>query len=598
MHSFSRFILRDLASALPPRAMKTLILIVATVACFSLAQAQSEIEWARQSGAEVGEGSAIAVKPDGHGNSYVLARVAGALTGADIQILKYDVAGNVLWRATYDGGAARDDLGNALLVTGDGGVLLAGTAGTASGSDFVVLRYDASGDLRWTYRYDGDAHRDDAAIGLALNDKIEYATGWTELVDGRKRMVTVRLDDRPAPTWVSRYDRIGPGDDVPTGIAASPDPRLVGVVDSGGACNLAILSYDDQGALWDHLVLDQYVYDPLGIQALAPAYVIPLTYEQGGVSHPAALSWIEGAPGTLGIVPILDGVAAGAASVFDNQGHGAGVVLASTENPGGPDSRIVATRFSVGPTMLWNQTYGPTGTEEAVDIGGGGAPVVLGRRQTPATGLDYLFVGFGEDGSLLWTNAYSSGVGPTADRATCMCYDPSQRAVIASGSAPDPSGRMAITTVRLDIGNTAPPTGFTLAGGSLVSGGLAEVGASDDQDMVIADQRTESSPGGFIRIDFEGNIPQAQRIKFEGHVDVPGVTRSVRYYNWVHRRWWDLEVRPASNGVDRGVDAQLPYGAIRTDDHLVKLEVIYRATGPVGRSSWHAYIDRAVWRTP
>ena len=78
----------------------------------------------------------------------------------DFVTVKYDLGGNELWSARYDGSDEEDRVEAATLcrdgVCVDGGVVVTGTSREGEeGWSAAVVRYAASGDVSWTYRYRG-----------------------------------------------------------------------------------------------------------------------------------------------------------------------------------------------------------------------------------------------------------------------------------------------------------------------------------------------------------------------------------------------------------------------------------------------------------
>jgi hypothetical protein len=168
-----------LAAALP--------LLAATVA----AAKPGDTIWSRQFSTGAGADAFLAVAR-GPGDVYYCAGVAKATeeSGA-LALVKYKSNGTQVWSRLYrppDGAA-----GAAVAVDKKGDVVVVGTVGvappaSAKGRDVIVLKYAPDGARRWVLRYDGAAHRDDYATGLALD-----AAG-TVLVSGEARGVSTGQD--------------------------------------------------------------------------------------------------------------------------------------------------------------------------------------------------------------------------------------------------------------------------------------------------------------------------------------------------------------------------------------------------------------------
>jgi hypothetical protein len=147
--------------------------------------------FARDIDAGVSAVKAQTVAPDG--SVYVLAEVDGAVSNqsikgqADVALMKYDAAGNLLYTRTL--GAASTASGYSLAVSADGasvaiagsvtGVLDNGEAGKdANTADSFVTVFDAAGEEKWTQR--STATLADKATGVAFGaDGSVYVTGST-----------------------------------------------------------------------------------------------------------------------------------------------------------------------------------------------------------------------------------------------------------------------------------------------------------------------------------------------------------------------------------------------------------------------------------
>jgi hypothetical protein len=69
---------------------------------------------------------------------------------ADVYVVKLDANGNLQWTKTI--GGPKDDWGNSLIQTSDGGYAIAGytTSFGAGKMDVYVVKLDANGNLQWT----------------------------------------------------------------------------------------------------------------------------------------------------------------------------------------------------------------------------------------------------------------------------------------------------------------------------------------------------------------------------------------------------------------------------------------------------------------
>jgi uncharacterized repeat protein (TIGR03803 family) len=161
------------------------------------------------------------VQVDGNGNVYVVGSTPG-LGGSDIVLLKYDPAGTPLWVQRYDSPAHDNDAAERLAVDRDG---YAHVAGSSSG--LLTLRYAPDGTLLWAKHYDGTGNGDfPAAVELDKAGGV-YVVGESVGDDTGSDLVLIKYDANGNELWVRRYDGPGHASDVPAeGRALAVDGNL------------------------------------------------------------------------------------------------------------------------------------------------------------------------------------------------------------------------------------------------------------------------------------------------------------------------------------------------------------------------------------
>ena len=178
------------------------------------------------SGNEYDHANAIAL--DSSGNVYVTGYSDNGITKQDYATVKYDSSGNQLWAATYNGPAYKDDRASSILVDSSDNVYVTGYSydwGTSL--DYATVMYDLAGNELWVATYDGpasagdvetdvpddgilsttDGQDDDCDKAYALTmDKSGniYVTGGSFGVDSRYDFATIKysVEDTPPGTQV------------------------------------------------------------------------------------------------------------------------------------------------------------------------------------------------------------------------------------------------------------------------------------------------------------------------------------------------------------------------------------------------------------
>ena len=124
----------------------------------------------------------------------------------DMYLLRVDAKGRKLWDRTY--GGKGDDIAQAIVLTKDGGALLAGYTNSmgAGKDDMYLVRVDAKGKKLWERTYGGKG--DDRANAIALTKSGEaMLAGWTYF--NRADGYLVRVDARGNKLWEWAYKGSG-----------------------------------------------------------------------------------------------------------------------------------------------------------------------------------------------------------------------------------------------------------------------------------------------------------------------------------------------------------------------------------------------------
>jgi hypothetical protein len=190
--------------------------------------------WAKRydgPGNGAGSASSLAVSPDGS-TVFVSGGSAGSASGSDYATVAYDAStGTELWVKRYNGpGNGADDASALSVAPGGGSVYVTGTsAGATSPVDYATLSYDAStGAKLWIKRYDGPGTQNNdwaEALGVSPNGSEVFVTGYSaDSVTGSDTFyVTFAYDaSTGAKLWQRTYDGSPDGTDIPFALAVGP----------------------------------------------------------------------------------------------------------------------------------------------------------------------------------------------------------------------------------------------------------------------------------------------------------------------------------------------------------------------------------------
>jgi hypothetical protein len=175
---------------------------------------------------------------DSAGNVYL-----AATTNYDIVTMKYDTDGNQIWARIYgdDIVAGQEERAYEMTIDGDGNVYVVGKTEAYTFSDYLTLKYDNNGILKWVAKYDGPLHKEDTARDIAVDAAGNvYVTGGSAM-----RMVdcldiwgepsscvdtdwaTVKYDSDGNQVWVKTFNGPVDGPDSGMGVAVDSSENVV-----------------------------------------------------------------------------------------------------------------------------------------------------------------------------------------------------------------------------------------------------------------------------------------------------------------------------------------------------------------------------------
>lgn len=206
---------------------------------------------------------------DPAGNVYVTGSSYNAGTEHDCATVKFNSSGTLLWSARWDGGLYRSDAGRAITTDQQGNVYV---TGIAAGEHPLALKYSPDGDLLWVAVDSASGSSDAVAVDPAGN---VYSFG-TIGTDGWMSYYLTKHDSIGRKLWDAIYD--GGGDDASyamvlddsagiyvTGLSDGPgtgwDICTVKWDSAGNRCWVARYDQSGWGDIGEDLATDgKYVY--------------------------------------------------------------------------------------------------------------------------------------------------------------------------------------------------------------------------------------------------------------------------------------------------------------------------------------------------
>ncbi len=362
--------------------------------------AQQWVKYYDGTGASYDDCRAIAV--DNSGNVYVTGMSDVGAGNYDIVTVKYNAAGTLQWAKNYNGTANTSDEGNDVFVDGSGNVYIAGASdGTSSATtpaDFMTIKYDASGNVTWSKRYNYTSQIDQAKKVYVDASGNVYVTGQVQSTSYGFDIYTIKYNSAGTQVWANRYNNTSMvGDDV--------------------AKDMAVNTAGEVFITGNSLVSGSIDFDCL-------TFKIP----SGGTGQ----SWVKTVAGTLGD---LD---RGNAIALDPAGD---VLVTGEVNNGVASAQdmftVKYTNDATG-TQVWKKLYnGPANNwDEGFGIAAdaNGDVYVSGFSYTAGQNNNYTTIKYlGATGLMDWMTKYN-GTGNAADNAVGVFLDANFN-VIVSGTS-------------------------------------------------------------------------------------------------------------------------------------------------------------------
>lgn len=196
---------------------------------------------------------AYSIAVDKQENVYVTGFMSDGLTDGEFVTLKYDSTGNLQWSARYNGSPNSIDYSNCIAVDNDGNSYITGWSGGDNNLwDFTTIKYSPTGEELWVQTYNGSADDNDFAYRLALDPSGNvYVTGQSVETGSDNDITTIKYSPDGDVLWVKHYDGPANGYDAGQSIAVDADGNayVTGNHTTNTGLDCATLKYSTDGDL-------------------------------------------------------------------------------------------------------------------------------------------------------------------------------------------------------------------------------------------------------------------------------------------------------------------------------------------------------------
>jgi len=226
------------------RILLAAVVLMLHASSATIVNAQITQDWVAQYSGMRG----AAVVADANGNIYVAGTSlpdAAHNFKSDIVVLKYDLAGNLVWAREFD--PASDgftQIANSVALDPAGNIIV---GGRDFGNGFTTLKYDPNGNLLWQRNHVGLFEAVRVATDGAGN---VYVTGPSSSSASARNYVTIKYDPNGNELWAKTYDGPNNFDDNPKSlvVTAAGDVAVTGESTGGvTSFDVATILYDTNG---------------------------------------------------------------------------------------------------------------------------------------------------------------------------------------------------------------------------------------------------------------------------------------------------------------------------------------------------------------
>jgi hypothetical protein len=165
----------------------------------------------------------VGMVKDTANNIYVTGYSIGKNTGCDIATIKYDNQGNQKWVSRYNSNPNVlnvEDVATGIDIDNQANLYITGHDKTYLGKDFLTLKIDSSGKVKWAAKYQGNGGGDDIATAIAVDDiGNSYITGYAYNLWSNYDYTTIKYNTSGEMLWTRIYNGTGNYQDFANSIA-------------------------------------------------------------------------------------------------------------------------------------------------------------------------------------------------------------------------------------------------------------------------------------------------------------------------------------------------------------------------------------------
>jgi hypothetical protein len=142
-----------------------------------------------------------------------------------------------MWTNLFSEVGATFGYASAIVTDGDANAFVTGwcnTTNIVTGTDFLTIKYSASGVPCWTNRYANHGYGDDQAMAIAIDlSSNVVVAGYSDWTNGLRDFAIIKYSNLGVPIWTNRYSHSEQTYEVPNAIAIDSSNNVIVTGGSG-----------------------------------------------------------------------------------------------------------------------------------------------------------------------------------------------------------------------------------------------------------------------------------------------------------------------------------------------------------------------------
>ncbi len=459
---------------------------------------------------------------DAAANIYV-AGYTSLADGITWMLVKYNAAGDELWRAIPAFGVQKFNVPRVVRVDAAGNVFVAGSSAKSGGTeDYALVKFAPDGTEQWRRVVNGSGGGSDIAGALAIAPNGDIVvTGATANANGYHDFLTIRYDTLGVETWRATESVPGSNHEEVLGVVFDPTGNVI----IAGNISRNSLIFDFKTVKYNAAGQFQWRADE-GIDNRQNAILNAMKLDAAGNVYVAAstsnglcpdlqtvklnAAGIEQWRKKMGVEPNCDGRAV--AIALDGEGN---VITTGFVRNGATNRDFITVKYSGSGVELWralsNGADNRNDVPSAITVDRTGNIYVTGSSEDAVGARHYLTVKYSALGVELWRSIARSG----DDIASAIALDNDGNVLVTGTSSDQVSGRYRIMTLKYDLsGNELwRSTTTTLPGGSDRGNAIA---TDSSGNVYVAGSYYNGSSADFITIKYSATGAELWRVLANG----------------------------------------------------------------------------------